>query len=756
MLLMRRVVLLVVSILVASVATVSGFWSIRESAIVEAAAERELNGRLDLFLSELDGLFATMERETGTLSDNVMILEALEQRALGGMAEMVVAIESELKSVRHIDHLELTDTQGRVVYSSQDELFPIPLLSQEQYQRILDIREPLTGIGSFSGKKSATGSAGDDGAARVTATAFLGFPLISQGGQVVGVATYAVDIIRSLSGIKRVTGDDLFVVNRRGRVLSGTDPGLWSAVERGANLGEQQVVSLVQTSALAAAEALGDSAVAAGREDDGRQMVFSMGLLLLPPALGEFASSLVVARDVTQQYSADLRAQTWLIWGVVVGLVVLSLWLWRYLQRQLRPLTYCVGALNSLARGSVDTRPLEFSDRRDEVGQIARSIELLRRGIGNLERMRLSRDRQRLRRERFIRDEMTRLAETLDDESKSELLSDLWEVKGLPESPERADSLAVHQESDDDEFQESGDTLRPVAVAFQRMSARIQEQQFKLQRVVSELQEALGAKDQFVSLQSELGIAQRVQLSMLPKDFPEHPYVEIHGFMRPAKEVGGDFYDFFQLDDDRVGVVIADVSGKGIPAALFMAISRTLQRSTALLGEPPGACLGLLNNILSESNSEELFVTLFYGVYDIVTGDVLYANAGHSPPVILRGRERFERLETSDGLALAVLPDLEYEERSVTLERGDTMFLFTEGVTGATNAHSREFGYDRLIKTLGNAPRDSAEGVVKKVIAAIDSFAEKAPQSDDITCLVLRRKSESADSAYRDVDTHSL
>lgn len=757
-----RIALTMVSVLAVLIGIAGVAWNLRESSVLQVSAERELEGHRILFLNTLDALFYTMEREIGVIAEDESIIGALEQESMGQVATLAETAVRRLKELQLVDYLEITDEEGQIAYSSQNELFPTPLLSASQYQRIVDTREPLVGVGSLriTGSVPAGRVGGRVRAAErsvADAVAFVGFPL-SRRGQVLGVATYASDVSRSLGAIKRAISNDLFIVNRRGRVLAGTDPDLWNQIERATDLSDRQIFRTVRTYGPRGGSAIASTTGTGGSGGRNGEQVFNVGLLSLPSSLGDLAASLVVVRDLSEEYHANAVFSTWALGGFIGGLLLLVGWIFWYLRRELRPLAACVGALNTLSRGSVDTHSLEFGDRRDEIGQIARSIELLKRGIGGLERMRISRERQRLRRERFIRREMTGLAHTLDDESKESMLRDLEKIEAIGSSrtaSQKGEGHDVFEEasSEDDSFQESSDTLRPMAIAFQNMSLKVREQQAKLQRVVSELQEALGDKDQFTSLQSELGIAQRIQLSMLPKEFPEHPYVEIRGFMRPAKEVGGDFYDFFHLDDDRVGVVIADVSGKGIPAALFMAISRTLQKSTAMLGEPPGACLGLLNNILAESNSEELFVTLFYGVYDITSGDLLYANAGHSPPVILRGREHVDRLETTDGLALAVWPDFEYEERSVTLERGDTVLLFTEGVTGATSTQSREFGYERLIKTLENTPRDSAAGMINKLVASIDSFAGGAPQSDDITCLVLRRKSESADSAYVDAGT---
>ena len=213
---------------------------------------------------------------------------------------------------------------------------------------------------------------------------------------------------------------------------------------------------------------------------------------------------------------------------------------------------------------------------------------------------------------------------------------------------------------------------------------------------------------------------------------------EMTGIMRPAKEVGGDFYDYFHLDDHRIGVVVADVSGKGVPAGLFMVMTRTLMRATAVrYVDAPGRVLASVNNFLEQNNSEELFVTLFYGVLDDRTGEFVYANGGHNPPIMV-DRNGANPLAMTGGVALGMFDGLDYDDSRVDMEPGARLVLFSDGVTEAFNDSDEAFGDDRLLDaTRALSPDQSPEQDVTDIVSAVDEFAGEAPQFDDITCVVL-------------------
>ena len=255
------------------------------------------------------------------------------------------------------------------------------------------------------------------------------------------------------------------------------------------------------------------------------------------------------------------------------------------------------------------------------------------------------------------------------------------------------------------------------------------------------LRNAQKEHDQLIAIQQDLSVARNIQQSILPKVFPPFPNrteFEIYASMNAAKEVGGDFYDFFLIDNERLGFVMADVSGKGVPAAIFMAVSRTLLKATALKGIPPGDCLNHVNNLLCTESVSSMFVTIFYGILNLTTGEVIYANGGHNPPYCLRKDGGVEELELTGGIALGIMDDLPYEVKTLTLKPGDGLFLFTDGVTEAFNAADELYSETRLEELLKNIKEKNAEELVKAVVENVHEYSTGVQQSDDITVLSIK------------------
>jgi sigma-B regulation protein RsbU (phosphoserine phosphatase) len=252
------------------------------------------------------------------------------------------------------------------------------------------------------------------------------------------------------------------------------------------------------------------------------------------------------------------------------------------------------------------------------------------------------------------------------------------------------------------------------------------------------LRDALSSHDQLVAIQRELDVAYRIQQSILPQRFPATDRFEIRAGMTPARDVGGDFYDFFELGDDRLGIAIADVSGKGIAAALFMAHSRTVLRTTATEGLRPGPCLTRVNNLLASDNESEMFVTLFYGILEVSSGRFAYANGGHNAPYLIRNDGTPTPLELTGGMALGVMDGLPYAESEITLRLGDRLFLYTDGVTEAMDVAGSEYGNERLSALLRGCVTCSPSDILERIDASVREFAGEAPQADDITCFALR------------------
>ena len=249
--------------------------------------------------------------------------------------------------------------------------------------------------------------------------------------------------------------------------------------------------------------------------------------------------------------------------------------------------------------------------------------------------------------------------------------------------------------------------------------------------------------NQLESIKGDLAVAREIQQAILPRVFPPFPEnteeLDIAASMNAAKDVGGDFYDFFRIDEDRIGFVIADVSGKGVPAAIFMAVSRTLIRATGIRGVIPSECITYSNELLAKESANFMFVTVFYGIYNIKTGEVTYTNAGHNPPYLMKADGTIEQLPLSKDIVVGALDDFQFSEEKLQLEHGDTLLLYTDGVTEATNVNNEEFGEKRLEETLKDAAHQNCQQIINAVKANVDSFAGEAEQSDDITLLAIKR-----------------
>ena len=288
-----------------------------------------------------------------------------------------------------------------------------------------------------------------------------------------------------------------------------------------------------------------------------------------------------------------------------------------------------------------------------------------------------------------------------------------------------------------DEFEidvHTGDEIEDLADAFGRMTKELSAYIVNLSAVTAE-RERIG---------TELNVATHIQKSMLPSIFPALPGREefdIYATMDPAKEVGGDFYDFFMVDDSHLAIVMADVSGKGVPAALFMVIGKTLIKDHTAAGKDLGQVFSDVNRLLCESNSEGLFITVFEGVLDLVTGEFNYVNAGHEMPFICRAGGDYAVHKIKPGFVLAGMEEMRYRAESITLAPGDKIFQYTDGVTEATNAENELYGMERLSRVLcENRGRPPAE-LLPAVKEDIDRFVGQAPQFDDITMLCLEYKS---------------
>ncbi len=287
------------------------------------------------------------------------------------------------------------------------------------------------------------------------------------------------------------------------------------------------------------------------------------------------------------------------------------------------------------------------------------------------------------------------------------------------------------------------DELGTLIHVFQAMAREVQAREDHLEGLVRERTLDLEQKNEQLErarqrMEAELGIAHSLQGAILPKTMPEHSAYSGRALMTPAWEMGGDFYDCFTLPDGRLGVVIADVAGKGVPAAFFMAIARTVTRAAAHDHLAAGTCLREVNDAICAQNPHHLFVTLFYGILDPATGRFDFANAGHNAPFLIGADGRVDQLPMTGGVAIGVVPGLAYDEKAVDLSGGDTLFLYTDGISEAMNEKGDMFEEARMAGALASGYDVPVGTVIDNVTVALSAFVGKASQSDDITCMVLR------------------
>lgn len=503
-----------------------------------------------------------------------------------------------------------------------------------------------------------------------------------------------------LSGLKQALGADMALVNLRGQVLTSTVPGL------GGREG-----FLAQTR---------DAGVQVLPGDGGR--VWRAVVQPLVGLQGRPIGALVGLYDETQAQHAEQRQ--WLGWLAVfaLALVVLVLVLRWQLRRFVGPLERSVDVLEGLAQGRTDQSPDEAEQAQPgEAGAVARGVTALRLEMLNLQVLRDERVRLRRQQERLIRRELARLAASLDEASRAEVMAAL---SGASDHPAASDGR---------------NELAGLAQTLARLTDLVTGQQTRLLKLLADLRTAMVQQAQLLSLQQELEIAQRMQASILPRAALPLREVELASLMVPAKEVGGDFYDYFQPTPDTLAVVVADVSGKGVPAALFMAVSRTLLKANAMANARPDEAMTRLNDQLCEENEQMMFVTAFFALLHLRTGHVQYVNAGHNPPLWVQASGT-TWLPKGENPALAVIDGVPYRSGELQLAPGDALLLYTDGVTEATRADGTLFGEAALAAALHVASTQG--GTVahwpEQVLAAVRAFEAGAPQADDITCLALR------------------
>ena len=671
----------------------------REELIKMQYSSATIADRATLWQKIGNGLFLHMRDKAWIAANNEALLLAIYTHDHEAIQRVGIDISAQLRNQGFADRFDVLYADGSLAYSSQPGVFQSQIVAPGAAREIIKNSSRVRGIGNDKHRNIAI---------------VLGIPLRAPPGLVGfgGVAVYATNIDKAIMEMEQATQSSVMIVNRRGRLLAGSQSELWESIK--------DLINLSDINALQTVEA------------EGR--VYSAVVLLHEADLGNLVARLISVKDVTELARRQEQVSYLTTGAAIAFLSLVLVGLGYYMSRAFSPLTEGVGVLNALSHGDLQAQ-IEDTGSQDEVGRIARAVNVFRANLIAFDRFRRSRERQRRRQERFIRREMTQLADTLDEDERVAVLDELLQLEHLVRSaPGKEDeiiSIADATNSASTALTRESDSLAMTALAFQKMSDRVQGQN-------QSLRVALAAKNAFIALQKELDIAARVQLSFLPDAMPPSEAINMTGTMKPAKDVGGDFYDFFRLDQHHIGVVVADVSGKGVPAALFMVMARTLMRSTARHVDKPGRVLADVNDLLEQNNDEQLFVTVFYGVLDERTGRFTYANGGHNPPV-LANSQGVHPLKTTNGVALAMFDGLDYDDAYVDLEPGSRLILFSDGVTEAFDLNEEAFGDERLLNTARALPeQQEPDRDVMDIVAAVEEFAGEAPQFDDITCVVLR------------------
>lgn len=675
----------------------------REDLIGKRFANQIIADQLILWNKIKDGQIDDMEDLSRVFSDNQSLRSAMQNRDSVQLQQIGSSISRQFEDDPTVDRVELIFSDGTLVYSSQSAVFQSAIISNSAVRQAIHDEEPIKGVGNDKQRNTSL---------------VYGMPLFGDDGSVLGMGVLARSIEGALAEMEEVNFASVVIVNRRGRLLASTGENLWERYSGLIDISEANVLHTV--------------------EDDGR--FFSVIILPQIAELGGLVGRLLNIREVTSLVQQQQRISLYTIVIVVLFLALAIVGLYLYLLHSFTPLTDGVSVLSALSKGDLQVQ-IERTTGKDEVGLIANAVDVFRSNLVTLDRFRRSRERQQGRQQRFIFSEMKGLADTLDGEEREELLKELQKLGEIVdrEADTESDPFAdLHSEMGAASRRRDSDSLSLMAVAFQGMSSRVRDQHQRLR-------DALATKEALIALRSELNIATRVQQSLLPENQEEETKstkFSIWGGMWPAKEVGGDFYDFFRLDEDRLAIAIADVSGKGVPAALFTVMSRTMLHATGSYLSSPGRVLMAINNFLEQNNDEGLFVTVFYGILNLKTGKLSYACGGHNSPIICDS-SGVRQLEPTDGTILAMFRDIEFWDGEIEMEQGSRLILFTDGIPEAFNAQGEAYGDDRLIEAIQALPEQSPRADVDMIVNGVNDFVQDAPQFDDIACVSLHYFGES-------------
>jgi sigma-B regulation protein RsbU (phosphoserine phosphatase) len=533
----------------------------------------------------------------------------------------------------------------------------------------------------FSSEQALTGMT------QTSATQFYwlyAFKVGGGGGKLPYALAVSLEVAAALNELKNSLDSETYLINLKGRLAQGTNTPLLEKI--GSDITDRNDgISTVEI----------------------QQKTYRLTRIGQVDTEGRPIGFLLSLHDISVEANARKIANAWLIAWLACAVLFALTYVFLYLRRSFQPLNQSLLVLADLAKG--DTR-VQISDEiddsgKDETARLSLSVSLLREDMLTFEMLREERHRAGLQQERIIKDQLKILADNLDAQARDEVIGQL-EAPSEPGNPSR-NQLAV------------------LAATLGRLTSLISSQQKRLLQLLHEVHEAAESKARLAGLQHELDIARKMQLAILPRTAPDRCEF--------------DFYDYFMLDEEHLALVVADVSGKGVAAAFFMAISRTLLKANSKFLRDPQACITELNELLCVDNDQMMFVTLFYGILNLRSGEFKFVNAGHNPPVIMRPGQSPHYLPPSPSMVLAVLEGTEFPVQQMQLSPGDTVVLYTDGVTEAMDAGGTLYGDARLLSTLGNmAVALDVKSITADLIQDVRVFENGAPQADDITCVVVR------------------
>jgi sigma-B regulation protein RsbU (phosphoserine phosphatase) len=658
-------------------------------SIVEDLTESALN---DARHAEQDASFALALARTATpleilafqLGADLDLFAAVTSEDAAASTRVLQVINTRAKMSR----LDIVTAEGRLFASSAGLMAERPLIDTTNLHSRIQQNAWLDGL-----------ETGPDGRMLITVTTAL------PAGGYLTIATPADAVLPKLGrgGQRKV-----FLIDRAGRLLLSTDPDDWPALAAALARAQGQVDPGAETALL----------VKAGH-------IFNAIATPLRNTASLEIGTLVLMQDVTA--AAQRRSLVLLGAGsaALIAFAALLLALYGFINGALYPLAELTRVIRAMAAGD-SLVSADLPDRADEVGAIAQAVEVFRRDIVALARTKISETLRQAQQRMLIRDEMEKLAGMLEADERAGLKAELGGIEATAE----------------------GEKNTALATGFKSMAARVTAQHRRLADLLAErtrdlesVRQALAERAHLSRLRQELEVARHLQLSSLPQVFPPFPDrtdFEVYAAMEPAKEVGGDFYDFALLGGDRLAVMIGDASGKGVPAALFIAMARSMLRSAVVRGASPAQALGLANSTLAVENHTMMFVTAFVAILDLQTGWLTYANGGHNPPYIIGADLGVQALGGSSGISLGVMEDAEYEDSELLVPEGASLVLFTDGVTEAGAVDESMFGEERLERALTALALAGPEVTVAAIQEAVRRFADGVEQADDITVLSAR------------------